>query len=184
LGLGLYIARMLVEAHGGRIEVQSVPGDGSIFTIRLPLVGAPAIPSEPVLDAAGPEGTTESSSIRVLIADDHAMVREGLRLLLTNDPAIEVVGESATGREAVRLAQELRPDVVLMDLLMPEMDGLTATAVIREELPTTQVLVVSALPGETHSAEALRAGAVGYVHKDVDAEELRRAVRAAPAGRG
>ena len=112
------------------------------------------------------------------------MVREGLRLLLTHDPAIEVVGETATGREAVRLAHVLHPDVVLMDLLMPEMDGLTATAVIREALPTTQVLVVSALPGETHSAEALRAGAVGYVHKDVDAEELRRAVRAAPAGRG
>jgi two-component system, NarL family, response regulator LiaR len=112
------------------------------------------------------------------------MVREGLRLLLTHDPAIEVVGETATGREAVRLAHVLHPDVVLMDLLMPEMDGLTATMAIREELPATQVLVVSGLPGEPRDAEALRAGAIGYLRKDVDAEELRRAVRAAPAGRG
>ena len=124
------------------------------------------------------------SSIRVLIADDHAMVREGLRLLLTHDPAIEVVGETATGREAVRLAHVLHPDVVLMDLLMPEMDGLSATMAIRTELPETQVLVVSGIPGEPRSAEALRAGAIGYLRKDLNAEELRRAVRAAPAGRG
>ena len=79
-----------------------------------------------------------------------------------------------TGKQALQLCEAAKPDVVLMDLLMPEMDGLTATMAIREELPATQVLVVSGLPGEPRDAEALRAGAIGYLRKDVDAEELRR----------
>jgi len=183
LGLGLYIVRMLVEAHVGRIQVMSAPGEGSTFTVWLPFVSGSELISAPVANTPVPRGTTESS-IRVLIADDHAMVREGLRLLLTHEPAIKVVGEAATGREAVHLAHVLHPDVVLMDLLMPEMDGLSATMAIRAELPETQVLVVSGIPGEPRITEALRAGAIGYLRKDLDAEELRRAVRATPAGRG
>lgn len=183
LGLGLYIARMLVEAHHGRIDVQSVPGGGSIFTVRLPLTDTAKIASDLASQPLVPQEMTEAAPIRVLIADDHAMVREGLRLLLTQDPAIVVVGESATGREAVRLAHELHPDVVLMDRLMPEMDGLAATTAIRQEVPGTAVLMVSGVPREYGAEEARRAGAVGYLRKDADAEEMRRAVRAASAGR-
>jgi CheY-like chemotaxis protein/anti-sigma regulatory factor (Ser/Thr protein kinase) len=184
LGLGLYITRMLVEAHHGLIDVQSVPGEGSLFTVRLPLTNAAKIASDLASQPPVPQEMTEAAPIRVLIADDHAMVRDGLRLLLTQDPAIVVVGESATGREAVRLAHELHPDVVLMDRLMPEMDGLAATAAIRQEVPSTAVLMVSGVPREHGAEEARRAGAVGYLDKDSDAEEMRRAVHAACAGRG
>lgn len=121
-------------------------------------------------------------TVRVLIADDHRVVREGLRLLLALDPEIEVVGEAVNGEEAVRLAHELRPDLVLMDLQMPVMDGIAATAAIRREAPDTEVLVLTSVLQDASVVAAVRAGAIGYLHKDTEGDELRRAIVAAAAG--
>jgi DNA-binding NarL/FixJ family response regulator len=121
-------------------------------------------------------------NIRVLIADDHAMVRHGLRGFLSVADDLEPVGEAADGAEAVDLAHRLRPDLVLMDLLMPGLDGISATAAIRRELPAVEVIALSGYLEPQMIADALQAGAVGYLLKDTDSEELQRAVRAAAAG--
>jgi DNA-binding NarL/FixJ family response regulator len=120
--------------------------------------------------------------IRVLIADDHSVVRQGLRMFLAADAEIEVVGEARDGAEALRLTRQLQPDVVLMDLLMPVMDGMTATATIRRELPDTEVVALTSMLEDKSVVEAIRSGAVGYLLKDTEAHELRRAIRAAAAG--
>ena len=121
-------------------------------------------------------------TIRVLIADDHGVVRQGLRMFLEADPEIEIVGEARDGADALRQAHHYRPDVVLMDLLMPVMDGLTATALIRRELPDTEVIALTSVLENASVTQAVRAGAAGYLLKDTEAQELRRAIKAAGAG--
>ncbi len=120
--------------------------------------------------------------ISVLIADDHGMLRQGLRMYLSLDPEIAVVGEASNGAEAVQMARELRPDVVLMDLLMPVMDGVSATGIIRRELPDTQVVALTGVPEDSSVGDVVRAGAIGYLLKDVASAELCRAIRAAAEG--
>jgi DNA-binding NarL/FixJ family response regulator len=122
------------------------------------------------------------TGIRVLLVDDHLVVRTGLRALLGVHDGIEVVGEAADGAEAFRLATELRPDVVLMDLVLPVEDGVSATARIRAELPGTQVLVLTTFDTDADIFRALAAGAVGYLLKDVDGADLVGAIRAAARG--
>src|SRR5438105_6593130 len=121
-------------------------------------------------------------AIRVLIVDDHSVVREGLRMFLARDPDLEVVGEAADGAEALEQARQLGPDVVIMDLLMPVMDGIAATRAIRSELPETEVLALTSVLESASVVEAIRAGAIGYLLKDTQAAELRRAIKAAAAG--
>src|SRR5437667_4669208 len=121
-------------------------------------------------------------AIRVVIADDHSVVRQGLRMFLGLDPELEVVGEAADGAEALRLARQLRPDVVVMDLLMPVMDGIAATAAIRHELPDTEVLALTSVLEDASVVGAVRAGAIGYLLKDTQAEALCQAIKAAAAG--
>ena len=120
--------------------------------------------------------------IRVLIADDHSVVREGLRMFLGRDPELAVVGEASDGAEAVELSQQLRPDVVLMDLLMPVMDGVAAISAIRSGLPETEVIALTSVLESAAVVGAVRAGAIGYLLKDTQAPELRRAIKAAAAG--
>jgi len=120
--------------------------------------------------------------IRVLLADDHDIVREGLRVFLGRDPELAVIGEAADGEEAVQLARRLRPDVVLMDLLMPVMDGITATTVIRGELPETEVVALTSVLESDAVVGAVKAGAIGYLLKDTHADELLKAIKAAAAG--
>jgi len=119
--------------------------------------------------------------IRVLIADDHTVVRQGLRLFLS-DADVEIVGEARDGREAVDLARRLMPDVVLMDLLMPNMDGIAATAAIRRDAPDVEVIALTSVLEDASIVEALRAGAIGYLLKDTEAPELQQAIRSAAAG--
>jgi DNA-binding NarL/FixJ family response regulator len=121
-------------------------------------------------------------NIRILLADDHAMVRQGLRAFLGLSKDLQTVGEAVDGRQAVDLAHQLHPDLVLMDLLMPVLDGVSATAAIRRELPEVEVLALTGYLEDHLIADALHAGAVGYLLKDTDAEDLQRAVRAAAAG--
>jgi DNA-binding NarL/FixJ family response regulator len=121
-------------------------------------------------------------AIRILIADDHSVVRQGLRMFLALDPELEIVGEAADGAEAVRLAKTLTPDVVLMDMLMPVMDGIAATAEIRRDLPDTEVIALTSVLEDTAVVGAVRAGAIGYLLKDTQADELRLAISAAAAG--
>ncbi len=120
--------------------------------------------------------------IRVLVVDDHAVVREGLRTYLALQDGLEVVGEAADGEEAVREAERLRPDVVLMDLVMPRLDGAGAMRELRTRLPSARVIVLTSYADDDRLLPAIRAGAAGYLMKNVQPAELARAVRAAHAG--
>ena len=122
------------------------------------------------------------ATIRVLIADDHAVVREGIRGVLSRDEEFEVVGEAADGAEAVRLAGELTPDVVVLDISMPGMSGLDAAARISESVPGTCILMLSIHDHEEYVLRSLRAGAHGYLRKDSSPAELRGAIRALHKG--
>jgi len=120
--------------------------------------------------------------IRILLADDHGIVRQGLRMYLKFDSDLEVVGEASNGKEALDLARKLRPDLVLMDILMPVMGGLEATAAIRRELPDTEVLALTSVLDDAIIHQTIRAGAIGYLLKDTGSDELCRAIHAAVAG--
>jgi DNA-binding NarL/FixJ family response regulator len=124
----------------------------------------------------------DSEKIRVLLVDDHAVVRMGLKTFFDLQEDIEVVGEASDGSEAVAAARRLKPDVILMDLLMPNMDGLTAIGRIKAELPETEIVAVTSFIEEEKVTSALEAGASGYLLKDAEAEEVAAAVRSAYAG--
>jgi len=126
--------------------------------------------------------TAAPGRIRVMIADDQRVVRDGLSMLVSLIDDVEIVGLASDGTEAVRLAEEHRPDVILMDLRMPGVDGATATAQVRERLPGTQVLVLTTYADEAAILAALRADALGYLTKDASAEQIEAAVRAVHAG--
>jgi DNA-binding NarL/FixJ family response regulator len=121
-------------------------------------------------------------AIRILIVDDHAVVRQGLRMFLALDPELDVIGEAGDGVEAIEQARRLLPHVVLMDLLMPRMDGVAATAAIRGELPDVEVIALTSVLEDDAVIGAVRAGAMGYLLKDTQADDLCRAIKAAAAG--
>jgi len=120
--------------------------------------------------------------IRILLADDQALFREGLRTLLSVMPDLEVIGEAGNGEEAVRLATTLHPDVVLMDLQMPVLDGVAATRQLRTACPTCRVIVLTTFDDDEYVFEGLRAGAMGYLLKDTPSAQLVQAIRAAARG--
>jgi two-component system, NarL family, response regulator LiaR len=122
-------------------------------------------------------------AIRVLITDDHGVVRQGLRMFLSLDPDIEVVGEAENGEEALSMVRELHPHVVLMDLLMPVMNGMEATKAIRSEMPDVEVIALTSVLEDISVTGVMRAGALGYLLKDAQVEELHRAIRGAAEGR-
>ncbi len=121
-------------------------------------------------------------TIRILIADDHSVVRQGLRMFFSLDPELEIVGEATNGLEAVNQVRKLKPDVVLMDIIMPKMDGIAATEIIRHETPEVEVVALTSVLEDAAVVGAIKAGAIGYLLKDTQADELCKAIKAAAAG--
>ena len=121
--------------------------------------------------------------IRVMIVDDHAMVRKGLVAFLKNEPALELVGEAGDGREAIECCEQLQPDVILMDLVMPDLGGVAATRTIHQRWPQVQVIALTSFQEKELVQDALQAGAIGYLLKNVSGEELADAIRQAYVGR-
>ncbi len=139
-------------------------------------------PSAASTGAAGVSAAVDQP-IRVMLVDDHAVVRSGLSAFLLAFDDLELVGEAGNGRDAVQLAGRTKPDVVLMDLVMPEMDGAATTKAIREQYPDVQVIALTSFPEDDLVKGALQAGANGYHQKNVSADELAKAIRAARAGK-
>ena len=169
---GLSIMRERAKAIGAELSVVSQPGHGTEIVIRWVetcRTGGSMTPSQP---------------IRVMLVDDHTMVRRGLATFLKVFDDLELVGEAADGEAAIQLCAHILPDVILMDMVMPDMDGVTATRIIRQRFPTVQVIALTSFKEEELVQSALQAGAIGYLLKDVSAEKLAQAIRAAHAGRG
>ena len=121
-------------------------------------------------------------TIKLLIVDDHSVVRQGLHMFLSLDDDLEIVGEAVDGAEAIEKAKDLRPDVVLMDLLMPVMDGVEAIKVIKNDFPEIEVIALTSVLEDKAVFGAIRAGAIGYLLKDTEADDLIRAIKAAASG--
>ncbi len=182
-GFGLLSIRERVSLLGGRMKIKSAKGKGSVFLIVVPN-GEIVAPGDKT--TARPNGRTEAAEqaaeeengrLRVLLADDHEIVREGLRSLLSDEHDVVVVGEAANGREAVDLASQLRPDVIVMDMSMPLIEGDEATRQIKTYLPETRVIAIS-MYDQTEKIDAMyRAGAESYVLKTAPSEELLAAIR-------
>ena len=126
---------------------------------------------------SGSASPTRPSAARVIIVDDHELARAGLRSMIGGEPGIEIVGEATNGREALDLCRRVQPDLALMDMRMPEMDGLAATRVIKQEYPGTNVIIVTLHENPDYLFEALKAGAAGYLLKDASQREVVSAVR-------
>lgn len=120
--------------------------------------------------------------VRVVLVDDHGVVRQGMKLYLQYDPNIDVIGEASNGRQGVDLVEQLRPDVVIMDLLMPVMDGITAIREIKTRFPDVEVLALTSVLEDRKVVDAMQAGAMGYLLKDTDAEALTEAIHATARG--
>jgi PAS domain S-box-containing protein len=169
VGLGLFGIRERLALLGGRLDIDSERGKGARFLVIVPLAGREAAHREP---QGPPETVMMARPLGILVVDDHAAVREGLREMLRDQPGLEVVGEAANGREAIEKAHALRPDVVIIDVSMPEMDGVEATRRIKAELPSIEVFGMSTheATGELHAIE--RVGAAGYFPKGTNTERL------------
>ncbi len=182
-GFGLLSIRERIELLGGRMRIQSAEGRGSTFFMMVPEGEAVAGSRTPGAgEEKGPAdhrlaATGYRQPLRLLLADDHEIVRQGLVSLLVEEPSVEIVGEAANGREAVNLADRLKPDVVIMDVAMPLMDGYEATRQIKANLPEIRVVALS-MYNEPEAMENMkRAGAEGYVLKTAPFDELLAAIR-------
>ncbi|MBT2677328.1 response regulator [Streptomyces sp. ISL-14] len=180
-GFGLLGMRERVHLVPGNVDVESSPGAGTRVTVTVPR-GTTAKFS---VDGGGDmndEEPDQAAPVRVLVVDDQRLIRDGIASLLSIRPGIEVVGTAVDGRDAVARTLEMEPDVVLMDVRMPGMDGVEAVAVLRERAPECRVVMLTTFDDEEYVVQALRAGAHGYLLKDLPAEELAHAVRLAHAG--
>lgn len=179
-GLGLFSIRERIDSIGGRFEINSAAGKGCRLTMVVPAAVEP-VPLLPAKSPSRPDGPREHSnkeeSIRVLLADDHALFRDGIGRILNQEPDIEVVGYARDGREAIELARKLTPYVILMDINMPEVNGIEATRAICRESSTIRIIGLSMYEDEERSQAMLAAGAVGYKNKGCAAAELVSAIR-------
>ncbi|MGE5255349.1 MAG: response regulator [Hyphomicrobiales bacterium] len=183
-GFGLFSIRERITLIGGRFEADSSPGKGARFTLTAPLVTIESLEPRPEAQPAAIVGAVSDrlskpgGKIRILLADDHAVVREGLARLLAFEPDFEMVGQVNDGRAAVELARQLSPDVILMDISMPLMNGIVATRIIRQEHPAIRIIGLSLYHEDERSREMLDAGAVIYMTKSTPPSDLKEAIRA------
>jgi CheY-like chemotaxis protein len=190
-GFGLFSIRERLGLVGGRLEIESAPGKGSRFTLRCPIHSTPTAAGRAI---APPLSNTRiqtarvappmNQKIRVLVADDHTIMREGLTQLLSRESDIEIVGEAADGEAALRLTQELRPHIVLMDLSMPKLNGIEATRAIRSSMPEVEVIGLSMFDEAERAASMREAGAFAYLAKTGPTADLINAIRACRAANG
>lgn len=186
-GVGLVSMRERAELVGGSFHLESAPGEGTTVRVEVPrekAVKPEGTPEEGVMHVPANTATVEigeRNGIRVLIADDHPMVRQGLRSML-NTRGIEVIGEASDGQEAVDRVRELKPEVVLMDVRMPDMDGLTATEIVKEEAPGTSVIIVTSYESKDYLRRAIEAGAAGYLLKGMSRDSLIEAIKLVRGG--
>ncbi len=188
-GFGLFSIRERITFVGGRCEIESAPGKGCRITLRIPKSGvsAPASTDRAAIrtaarrlreiEAPDEQGAQVQRNIKILVADDHAVLRQGLSNLLEKEPDLEVVGQAADGREAVRLASELSPDVVLMDVTMPHMDGIEATRRIGKANPNIRIIGLSMHDDPDTQERMTSAGATAYLYKASPVEKLLEAIR-------
>jgi len=173
---------------GGRLDVHSTPGAGTTITLIAPLEANESAVRDSTITAiedAHPSEIAspphchqgESRPIFVLVVDDHSMVRQGLKSLLHLKSDIAVVGEASNGEEAVQLALQLQPDVILMDINMPKIDGIEATQLIHSKLPGTRIIGLSMVDAEDQAEAMLKAGAAAYLSKNCDSKTLLAAIR-------
>jgi len=179
-GYGLFSIRERLSYIGGELQLESKSGAGTTVSLTAPLefeAATPPVPSPGARPAASvPLGRQQQ--IRVVLADDQQLMRQGLRNILSQEPQIEVVAEAANGAEAVELAREHVPDVMVMDIDMPEVDGITAARRIVAELPNVRIIALSMYADRRYVGEMLNAGATGYLLKDCAGEDLARAIYA------
>jgi CheY-like chemotaxis protein len=191
-GFGLFSIRERIDLLGGQVQIEAAPGSGARVTLVVP-VPAPAVREEPgqaerggtgvVAEGPGVVRPEETAAIRVLVADDHEIMREGLAKLIQVEADIAVVGEAADGAQAVEMARELHPQVVVMDMSMPRMNGLEATQRILAEMPDIRVIGLSMYEKADREEAMRKAGAVAYLTKDGPSADLIAAIRAAAGSR-
>ncbi|KJS33561.1 MAG: hypothetical protein VR64_02075 [Desulfatitalea sp. BRH_c12] len=179
-GFGLFSIRERMGLIGGSLQVESTLGQGSHFTLMVPMVKQPQIapPARENRSIAGVEDIfVQGTRTRVLLADDHTLFRDGLSRILERETDIEVIGHATSGREAIELARKLKPNVILMDVSMPDINGIEATAVIRNEIPEIRIIGLSMYEDQERARVMFQAGADDYKNKGCAASELISAVR-------
>ena len=185
-GFGLFSIQERVELMGGTLTIESNPGQGSRFVVSLPLAASTQTTSLPVQEkylsleaqATPSPHSNPECKIRVMLADDHAVVRQGIANLLDDQADMEVIAEAADGQEAVDLAAKMLPDIILMDMSMPKLNGVEATRIIHNDWPGIRIIGLSMFE-EADRAQAIRdAGAIDYITKSGPAEKLINAIRA------
>jgi PAS domain S-box-containing protein len=195
-GFGLINIRERLQLIGGDFEIQSHPGKGTTVTLTAPVQKSVLIglrgPENGAESAAGPpvqqlvvqqHARLRTGKIKVMLVDDHTVLRTGLAAMLSKSGAIEIAGQAANGEEAVALARNARPDVILMDINMPKMNGVEATRAISAELPGTRIYALSMYDAEDQAAQMIEAGAAGYLSKSGSLEELLAAILQTAPGR-
>jgi PAS domain S-box-containing protein len=179
-GLGLVSLRERINYMGGTVEIESAPGKGCRFTLTLPFPAADAesrfASSANLAERTFSRLDNDGDKIRVLLADDHKVMRQALVKLLSSQSAIKVVGEASDGRQAVELARQLRPDIALMDISMPEMDGIEATRTIKTQIPGVRVIGLSMFEDDQAIKAMREAGAEVYISKTASTSELLKAI--------
>ncbi|MFO7914057.1 MAG: response regulator, partial [Desulfotignum sp.] len=179
IGFGLFSIQERLQLMGGSIEIESSPGNGAALSLIVPLETKEEIKDEVIrkIRAEMKKNKPDENKIRILVVDDHTVVRQGISALMNFHPDIEMVGEAGDGREAVEKARELHPDVILMDINMPKMDGIQATRIISSELPVVRIVGLSMHDKQDQADQMIRAGASAYCTKDGSTDEILSAIR-------